>query len=670
MKRWNLKNIIIYSKLNERKIIDFNLTGITIITGKSRTGKSAISEIVDYTLGSSKCHLPILIRETCSWVGVVLKKENTEILILRKLPKEHKNSSSDFYIKQGVDIVIPETKDEISKVISLEEVKQKLECIFKIREVDNSFFENEYKKIQKISVRSIMPYLIQDDEIIISKSNILRGLNTDKRQSIIDAAPYFLGAVDEEYIQKKAKLTRLKKELTILEKKFNEANEYENERLNSIKELIVEAQQVGLVKKAEIESQHLKDILYCIVYDGLCNEQELLSYLDSEDSIRCFYEIKNKDIEENNLLDGLYDEIKAIDEKIVTVKKQIELTQSYLNDATDFMNTTNEYKSHFINLELRKSFVEKCLCPLCGNKVETAHDTINNMQLHMEQINYQIQGVEAERPKLDKYLLGLQNEYNRLKRDRNITKSKIQVLIKEDELQNEILEERQNKVKGKIEYFLSTTFVGSTNAEMMESINKLRKEINDLEEEISIQSINDKVQDVRLRINAYALEIINKLPLEEKYRDCPIDLNINNMTVGIVGKNGRVFMRDVGSDLNYLCLHVATLLAIHRHFDDIDREYPGFLLFDQLSRPFFPPDPKNDNNLDEIVIAAENEKKELKQFFDYLFVEVKKNPSLQIIILEHAYFERDPLYTKATKYRWDSEGLIPASWIQRVNDSY
>lgn len=224
------------------------------------------------------------------------------------------------------------------------------------------------------------------------------------------------------------------------------------------------------------------------------------------------------------------------------------------------------------------------------------------------------------------------------------------------------MEERKNRVKGKIEYFLDNIWLENSDNQDESKLIELEKSIQIIEEEISFESIKENIESIRIRINNYAYEIIKELPLEEKYKGCPVDFNISNMIAGIVTKHGKISMRDIGSDLNYLCLHVAILLAIHRHFDDIEKEYPGFLIFDQLSRPFFPPDPKNNNETDEIVIAAENEKQELKQFFDYLFKEICKNRSLQIIIYEHAYFEKDENYVSCTKYRWNDEGLIPESW--------
>ena len=50
--------------------------------------------------------------------------------------------------------------------------------------------------------RNITPFLLQDDDVIINKTVLLRGAQDDRRQSIIDTFPYFLGTVDESLIAK------------------------------------------------------------------------------------------------------------------------------------------------------------------------------------------------------------------------------------------------------------------------------------------------------------------------------------------------------------------------------------------------------------------------------------------------------------------------------------
>ena len=49
-------------------------------------------------------------------------------------------------------------------------------------------------------------------------------------------------------------------------------------------------------------------------------------------------------------------------------------------------------------------------------------------------------------------------------------------------------------------------------------------------------------------------------------------------------------MRDIGSDENYLSLHVAVSLGLQRYFKIHERPVPGFVRFHELSRPFYPPD--------------------------------------------------------------------------------
>lgn len=639
MKRWNIKNVILYNKWTERKIIDLNLTGITIITGKSRTGKSVITEIIDYALGSGECHFPLIIKETCSWVGIILKKNETEILILRRVPVEGKKTSTDFYLKKGKNIAIPKNKDELIKTMSLDEAKFKLESTFKIREMDNSFFENDYKENKKITIRNVMPYLLQDDDIIISKTTILRGLNTEKRQSILDSSPYFLGAVSEDFVQKKSELTKLKKELVMLQKKIESKRTWEDDKYTKANALIFEAKQVGLFYAKSQHNDNMKEALEEIIYS-------------------------NTDInsEEENLVNNLYDKLNDVEKKISLIKDEIELIESNLKSANVFEEISLKQKSKFINLGISKCDSYESSCPLCGGKTESANETLLNIEKHAEEINNEIMGVEIERPKLDNHLLNLKETYESYKRDRNTINETLKTLVKEKDNDNLLLKDRQNRVKGKIEYFLDNIWKASNYFDEEILALEVGNKISILSEEISFESIKERIEDIRIRINTYAFEIIKSLPLEDKYQNCPIDLNISTMTAGIITKYGKIVMRDVGSDLNYLCLHVAILLAIHRHFDDMEKEYPGFLVFDQLSRPFFPPDPKNDNKLDEIVIAAENEKKELKQFFDYLFEEVEKNKSLQIIIYEHAYYAKDDKYVNATKYRWNEDGLIPESW--------
>ena len=52
-----IKEIIIFNKSGEKRTVPLK-QGVNIITGESKTGKSALVEIIDYCLCSTRCTIP------------------------------------------------------------------------------------------------------------------------------------------------------------------------------------------------------------------------------------------------------------------------------------------------------------------------------------------------------------------------------------------------------------------------------------------------------------------------------------------------------------------------------------------------------------------------------------------------------------------------------------
>ena len=56
-----IKSIIIFDKNGEKRVVPLK-QGVNIITGESKTGKSALVEIIDYCLCSTRCTMPVCSR--------------------------------------------------------------------------------------------------------------------------------------------------------------------------------------------------------------------------------------------------------------------------------------------------------------------------------------------------------------------------------------------------------------------------------------------------------------------------------------------------------------------------------------------------------------------------------------------------------------------------------
>src|SRR5258708_26088335 len=97
---------------------------VTVISGASRTGKSAVIPIIDYCLAANDCSIPVkTIRDTCEWFGVVATTSAGDKLFARREPGTQR-STDDMFVMEGREISdIPQrivkntTADNIRKAL-------------------------------------------------------------------------------------------------------------------------------------------------------------------------------------------------------------------------------------------------------------------------------------------------------------------------------------------------------------------------------------------------------------------------------------------------------------------------------------------------------------------------------------------------------------------------
>lgn len=95
-----LIKLIVWPKVRSYgpRIIPFKKGCVNVITGGSRTGKSAIIPIIDYCLASGECQIPIdTIRDHSAWYGLLLETDAEQVLLARKGP-EGRDASDQFYL--------------------------------------------------------------------------------------------------------------------------------------------------------------------------------------------------------------------------------------------------------------------------------------------------------------------------------------------------------------------------------------------------------------------------------------------------------------------------------------------------------------------------------------------------------------------------------------------
>src|SRR4051794_22804025 len=82
-----LRAVAIYSHDDQVRIVKFRLGALNIVTGASKTGKSALLDIVDYCWGRGECTVAEgEIRKKTSWFALHLDKAGEPIFLARRNP--------------------------------------------------------------------------------------------------------------------------------------------------------------------------------------------------------------------------------------------------------------------------------------------------------------------------------------------------------------------------------------------------------------------------------------------------------------------------------------------------------------------------------------------------------------------------------------------------------
>jgi hypothetical protein len=129
-----IRGIAIYSHDGERRDVRFRLGALNIVTGASKTGKSALLDIVDYCWGRSECTIAEgEIRRAVSWFSVLFDREGEGILIARKNPGPAGRASDEIYFERNADD-FPATSDAFIKNVTTDGLRAQLSGILGIAE--------------------------------------------------------------------------------------------------------------------------------------------------------------------------------------------------------------------------------------------------------------------------------------------------------------------------------------------------------------------------------------------------------------------------------------------------------------------------------------------------------------------------------------------------------
>lgn len=654
MRRWNISSVFFLGVAGRRRLISFNPGKVNIITGASGTGKSALIKAIDYCLGSSKCELPIHIRRHAIAVGVKWVAGEQEMIIGRHIPPDGQATSTQMFATSGKNLTLPSGLDDFDGATTLGAAKSFIQRAFGIGDL-GSISDSSREAKGRATVRHVTPYLFVTKEVIDSETVLLHGLEqADKAKDIVETMPYFLRATDEEGAMVERRLRQLQRAIAIEESRARNRQAAETALKNRAIGLLTEAHRFSLSDAPTREA----------------TEDELIEKLREVAQT----EIEPTTYPNEGELGALHAQRRDFLADLDTARRKRQAARTALADATGFEKVVVRQRNKLALAEHLKLGSGAQVCPLCDAPSERGRETAAALAKALTKIRDESLAVERVRPQLVEHEETLISEIGTLNRRlREVDASIASWLRQTDETRRlATVAQARAHLQGKIAYFLETS--DDEPRKLGADLTVLREEAEQLEAQVDRESKEIRLKRAESKVSQYASEALSFLPTVAPCVQSELYFSSKEPEVRVIeagSKGAMLRMPDVGSDQNYLAIHIAVAFGLQRYFAEVDAPVPGVLVFDQISRPYFPAQSTDE---DEKAISGGEEDEDIqamRRHIDFLFKEVDRRNDLQVLLIEHAYFEDDARYVAATRERWtrsSGDALIPNDWPLRDRD--
>jgi Skp family chaperone for outer membrane proteins len=651
---FQIKKLIIWPRKNQfsPRTINFHLGKVNVITGSSRTGKSAIIPIIDYCLGSSTCSIPIeIIRDNASWYGIIVQTSLEKILIARKVPDGIK-VSQEFFVSRGNLINIP---NNIEKNQNLDGIKEILNTISGVPYVSR----DGYAYNERLSFRDITHLIFQTQDIIANQ-NILfyKTHQTENREKLKNWFPFILGAETVDIIDARKELKDLELELRRQQKEYDNAVTISNSWLQNIIGQLHVAREYGLYN-GELPSDDDKENLLIIAQD-IINSAPSSPQSNIESLSRAAKEIRELELQE----DELSSNIAILSKRLKDVEELKSSICSYHESAKRKIERLG------ISRWIKEYSSSINCCPICGSvEHPIAFEEIEKICSVVEQ--YESQSINPTQ-----IPAAFDREYKTLRTDlKNLIDKKNDLQHRFDLLRarNKEAAEYQQRTKDMFLFLGQLTSTIDLVKRMTETggledkLELTKERIKYISEILSKANVEKSIERSLNEISIHTLERLKMLDVDSAYRVIPPKFSIKELNLEVQDKNGVWhLLGEVGSASNWVSFHLAFSCAMQEYFINQSSSQsivPSFIIYDQPSQVYFPR-LKKDEQLDDPEYQDEDVEA-VRSMFKTLAASVNSTgEKWQAIVLDHA---RSDIYgdidgvIEIEEWR-NGEKLIPEFW--------
>lgn len=647
---FQILKLVLWSKAGHPpRIVEFEPGMVNVISGASKTGKSAVIPIIDYCLASGKCSIPVgTIREACSWFGVVIDTLEGQKLLARREPGEARQTG-DMFVLEGDEIEVPD--ETPVKNTTADAVKRRLDKLAGLSQLGL----NPEAEVARVSFRDLMAFTFQPQYIVANPMVLYFNADTTEHREKLKAIfPYVLGAITPPMLAARWEIERLNRELRRKDSALNAARTAVRAWQAETQGWLRTAMEYGLLPAGtEIPAD------WNVIVDLLrkASQSNTRSAGPTTGSIDvALQQLQSLREQESTAAAKLADERQRLNE-IQRLLKSSEAYGSAIRIQRDRLDIAGWLKARATT----SSDVIVALGDSGRNRLDALTEALASLDVQLR-----------TRPEMsdafDRDRLRLRAEVEKASTVLAQVRQQI-ALLEQRSAQVRAVTFRQDNIErfvGRLEQALQSFERSQDGSTLADEITLLRQQLEVQRTIYNESTVARKMTNALLRVEKFAGEIVPKLDAE--WPDEPIRISVPDLTIKVVQPDREDYLWEIGSGANWLAYHLAVTLALQRFFlGEVNHPVPGLLIYDQPSQVYFPSGFEVKDAEQPTGRTRDQDIAAVRKVFETLGSEIiRADGRLQAIVLDHAgedVWGDIPGVALAQAWRGDQK-LVPAEWLR------
>lgn len=632
------------------RIVSFEPGMTNVISGASKTGKSAVIPIIDYCLASTKCSIPVgTIRKACSWFGIVIQTIEGQKLLARREPGDLKQTGDMMLLESDGEIDVPvgtpvknSTADGVKRILDRLSALSNLDLEPTAEPGFNS----------RVSFRDLTAFMFQPQYIVANPAVLFFNADTTEHREKLKAIfPYVVGALTADMLAAKWEIDKLQRQLRRKEAELNAMR-------SSVRTWQVEAQgwirqalELGLVPPNTVIPDNWPDMLEMLRTIAQGSSRSAQPSVGSIEAT--LVELQRLREEERRIAAMLAERRQRLNE----IQRLIDSSLSY-GSAMQIRRERLNVSTWLGEIAERSDDPIVALGGGGRDRIDMLREALAGVELQLRSQPSLSDAFDRERVRLRGAVEEGTAALSAIRREMVLLERR-----SEQVRQATFRSDRIERFLGRLEQVIQLYERTGEDAKLPAEIDAIRTQIADYRKIYSENQVRQKQIAALKIIEAYASRIIPTLDAE--WPNAPIELSVDDLTVRVVHPDRTDYLWEIGSGANWLAYHVAVMAALQRFFlTDIGHPVPGLLVFDQPSQVYFPRGFEG-AHVSELGRTRDEDVRAIRWVFEALGSEVvQAHGRLRIIVLDHAgpevWGEIEGV-TLVEEWRGD-EKLVPVVW--------